>query len=91
MGKQCKDLQGVPQSKIAALLLDSSNSRLIDPSSDWDLNFETENLFWHMRTTKGQISLRIRAVWSAPFLFAAYIVYYLQFLYPKFQASTQLL
>ena len=25
----------------------------------------------HMRTTKGQISLGIRAVWSAPFLFAA--------------------
>ena len=25
----------------------------------------------HMRTTKGQISLRIRAVWSAPLLFAA--------------------
>ena len=25
----------------------------------------------HMRTTKAQISLRIRAVWSAPLLFAA--------------------
>ena len=24
----------------------------------------------HMRTTKAQISLRIRAVWSAPLLFA---------------------
>ena len=31
----------------------------------------------HMRTTKAQISLRIRAVWSAPLLFAAYIVQYL--------------
>ena len=30
-----------------------------------------------MRTTKVQISLRIRAVWSAPLLFAAWIVKYL--------------
>ena len=28
----------------------------------------------HMRTTKAQISLCIRAVWSAPLLFAAYVV-----------------
>ena len=28
-------------------------------------------VLWHMRTTKVQISLRIRAVWSAPLLFAA--------------------
>ena len=28
----------------------------------------------HMRTTKAQISLRIRAVWSAPLLFTAWIV-----------------
>ena len=28
----------------------------------------------HMRTTKAQISLRIRVVWSAPLLFAAWIV-----------------
>ena len=28
----------------------------------------------HMRTTKAQISLRIRAVWSAPLLFAPWIV-----------------
>ena len=27
--------------------------------------------FCHIRTTKAQISLRIRAVWSAPLLFAA--------------------
>ena len=30
--------------------------------------------FCYMRTTKAQISLRIRAVWSAPLLFAAWIV-----------------
>ena len=42
----------------------------------------------HMRTTKAQISLRICSVWSAPLLFAAWIVYYLQFLYPKFEASS---
>ena len=29
---------------------------------------------FHMRKTKVQISLRFRAVWSAPLLFAAYIV-----------------
>ena len=45
----------------------------------------------HMRTTKAQISLRIRAVWSVPLLFAAWIVQYLYFLYPKFQASIWLL
>ena len=28
-------------------------------------------VFWHMRTTKMQISLRIRAAWSAPLLLAA--------------------
>ena len=27
--------------------------------------------FYHMQTTKAQISLRIRAVWSAPLLSAA--------------------
>ena len=30
--------------------------------------------FCHMRTTKAQISLRIRAVWSTPLLFAAQVV-----------------
>ena len=29
-----------------------------------------EKLFYPVRTTKAQISLRIRAVWSAPLLFA---------------------
>ena len=40
-----------------------------------------------MRTTKMQISLRIGAVWSAPLLFAALIVWYVHLLYPKFQDS----
>ena len=30
-----------------------------------------ENVSYHMRTTKAQISQRIRAIWSAPLLFAA--------------------
>ena len=38
-----------------------------------------------------QISLRIRTVWSAPLLFAAWIVYYLYLLYPKFQALASLI
>ena len=42
----------------------------------------------YMRTTKAQISLRIRAVWSASLLFAAYIVWYVYLLYPKFQDSS---
>ena len=33
--------------------------------------------FCHMRTTKAQIVLCIRAVWSAPLLFTAEIVQYL--------------
>ena len=36
-----------------------------------------------MRTTKSQISGRIRAVWSAPLLFADYTVYYLYLLNPN--------
>ena len=35
----------------------------------WATSWET--LFCHMRTAKAQISLRTRAVWSAPLLFAA--------------------
>ena len=30
-----------------------------------------KRVLYHMQTTKAQISLRIRAVWSAPLLFAA--------------------
>ena len=41
--------------------------------------------FCHMRTTKAQISLHIRAVWSAPLLFTAWIVEYLYLPQPKFQ------
>ena len=41
--------------------------------------------FCHMRTTKAQISLRIRAVWSAPLLLAARIIEYLIFLNAKFK------
>ena len=38
----------------------------------WATSWET--CLCHMRTTKAQISLRICAVWSAPLLFAAWIV-----------------
>ena len=44
----------------------------------------------HMQTTKVQVSLRICAAWSAPLLFAAYIVWYVYLLYPKFQDSSKL-
>ena len=39
----------------------------------------------YMRITKTQIKLRIRAFWSAPLLFTAYIVQYLYLLNPNFQ------
>ena len=35
------------------------------------VNADEPFVFCHMRTTKAQISLRIRKVWSAPLLFAA--------------------
>ena len=36
--------------------------------------YHDKTCFCQMRTTKAQISLRIRAVWSAPLLFGAWIV-----------------
>ena len=41
----------------------------------------------HIWTTNAQISLRIRAVWSAPLLFTAWIISYLYLLNPEFQNS----
>ena len=41
-----------------------------------------------MLTTKTQISRQVRAVWSAPLLFAAWVVLYLYLLSPKFQDSS---
>ena len=49
-------------------------AHLIVPEEGCDLWIcarSCENVSCHMRTTKVQISLRIRAVWSAPLLFAA--------------------
>ena len=42
-------------------------------------------VFGGLRTTQAQISLRIRAVWSAPLLFAYRKVSYLDLLQAKFQ------
>ena len=47
----------------------SNMARLIGPRHE-------KTCLCHMRTTKAQISLRIRAVWSAPLLFAAYLVWH---------------
>ena len=38
---------------------------------------ERKRVLYHMRTPKAQISLRIRAAWSAPLLFAPWIVEHL--------------
>ena len=44
-----------------------------------------------MRTTMAQISLRIRALWSAPLLFAGMIAWLLKLLYTESQASEHLM
>ena len=46
-----------------------------------------ENMPYAIGKQHVQISLRIRTVWSAPLLFAAYVVLHLYLLYPKFQDS----
>ena len=40
------------------------------------VHLDISHIIYHMRTTKGQISLRILSVWSEPILFAAMIVQY---------------
>ena len=57
-------------------------------SSSWKATIWTvmrKPAFCHMWTTKVQISLPIRAIWSAPLLLAVWIVEYLQFLYWNFR------
>ena len=45
-------------------------------------------VFGGLQTTQAQTSLRIRAVWSAPLLFAYWKVSYLDLLHAKFQFSS---
>ena len=45
-------------------------------------------VFGGLQTTKTQTSLRIRAVWSAPLLFAYRKVSYVDLLHAKFQFSS---
>ena len=45
-------------------------------------------VFGGLQTTKSQTSLRIRADWSEPLLFAYWEVSYLKFLQAKFQYSS---
>ena len=45
-------------------------------------------VFGGLQTTQAQISLRIRAVWSAPLLFAFWKVSYVNLLQGKFQVSS---
>ena len=47
-----------------------------------------KTVFGGLRTTQAQTSLRIRAVWSAPLLFAYSKVSYLDLLQAKFQYSS---
>ena len=49
---------------------------LMDSLSTWASSWK--NLFCLMRTTKVQISLRIRAVWSAPLLFTDISSFYIR-------------
>ena len=58
--------------------------------SDHDFSHITRKpALCHMRTTKVQISLRIRAVWSAHLLFAAWIVLYLYYIQNFLIAQTE--
>ena len=45
-------------------------------------------VFGGLGTTQAQTSLRIRAVWSAPLLFAFWKILYVNFLQVKFQFSS---
>ena len=47
-----------------------------------------KHVFGGLRTTQAQTSLRIRAVWSAPLLFAFWKVTYVHWLQKKFQFSS---
>ena len=47
----------------------------------------TKLVFWGLWTTQAQTSLRIRAVWSAPLLFAFWKILYVNLLLVKFQFS----
>ena len=55
----------------------------VSPGDIWATSWK--NLLCHVRATKMQISLRIRAVWSASLLFAPWIVQFLYILYTKVQ------
>ena len=48
----------------------------------------TKPVFGGLQTTKVQTSLRMRAVWSVPLLFALEKVPYVNFLQVKFQFSS---
>ena len=58
-----------------------------DGSSYLDL-VARKPVFRGLQTTQAQTSLRIRAVWSAPLLFAYWKVSYLDLLRAKFQFSS---
>ena len=63
--------------------------RLASSYEIWAMSWE--NWFCHIRTTKAQISLRIRAFWSAPLLFAAWVVQFLYLLYSNFKTLARLI
>ena len=54
----------------------------------WALRRENLTVFGGLQTTQAQTSLRIRAVWSAPLLYAYWKVSYLDLLQAKFQFSS---
>ena len=59
------------------------------PSKLWQLNLGLDaRVFGGLRTTQAQTSLRIRAVWSAPLLFAFWKVLHVNLLQGKFQFSS---
>ena len=73
-GKQCTPDQTVSEAIWSGSTLFAQNCLFENLGSSWYISNEPHHektCLCYMRTTKAQISLRIRAVWSAPLLFTA--------------------
>ena len=77
------------ESVLSMNLEDNASVEMNQPESNMKLNEprHEKTCFSHMRITTVQISLCIRALWSAPLFFATEIVQYLHLLNPKIQDS----
>ena len=96
MSSEVCEQQRLRQACASARCIGSSESTLVKMSICWRSHATAhiwapdarKPVFGGLRTTKAQTSLRIRAVWSAPLLFAFWKVPYLSLLQAKFQVSS---